>query len=78
MMSDLRESGSIEQDADWVGFVYREHMYDNTAPPEETEFIIRKQRSGPVGTVHLKYNPKMVCFSDRDLKPTMPLAAGDN
>lgn len=68
MMSDLRESGSIEQDADWVGFVYREHMYDNSFPAEESEFIIRKQRSGPTGTIHLHYNPKTVTFSDRVLK----------
>lgn len=66
MMSDLRESGSIEQDADWVGFVYREHMYDNSFPAEETEFIIRKQRSGPTGTLRLTYNPKLVTFGDRD------------
>lgn len=67
LMSDLRESGSIEQDADWIGFVYREHMYDNSFPPEESEFIIRKQRSGPTGTVRLKYNPKTCHFSDRDM-----------
>jgi replicative DNA helicase len=71
MMSDLRESGSIEQDADWVGFVYREHMYDNSCPPEDTEFIIRKQRSGPIGTVRLHYNPKVVSFSDVK-QPTFP------
>ncbi len=64
LMSDLRESGAIEQDADWVGFVYREHMYDNSYPPEETEFIIRKQRSGPTGTIRLSYHPKTVTFSD--------------
>ncbi len=65
MMSDLRESGAIEQDADWVGFVYREHMYDNSYPAEDTEFIIRKHRSGPTGTIRLHYNPKLVTFSDR-------------
>ena len=64
LMSDLRESGSIEQDADIVGFVYREHQYDNSYPPEEAEFIIRKHRSGPCGTVHLRYNPKLVAFGD--------------
>ncbi len=64
MMSDLRESGSIEQDADWVGFVYREHMYDNSYPAEDCEFIIRKQRSGPTGTVRLAYSPKTVTFHD--------------
>jgi len=64
MMSDLRESGAIEQDADWVGFVFREHLYDHSMPPEATEFIIRKQRSGPVGTVQLHYDPKTCTFSD--------------
>lgn len=65
LMSDLRESGSMEQDADVVAFVYREHMYDQSVSPEETEIIIRKQRSGPIGTVQLKYNPKLVTFEDR-------------
>ncbi len=67
MMSDLRESGSIEQDADWVAFVYREHMYDESFPAEESELIFRKQRSGPTGTIHLRYNPKTVTFHDKDL-----------
>lgn len=64
LMSDLRESGSIEQDADIVAFVYREHMYNQEADPDEAELIIRKQRSGPLGTVHLHYNSKMVYFED--------------
>lgn len=72
-MSDLRESGSIEQDADIVSFVYREHMYDNSFPPEESELIIRKHRSGPTGTVMLSYNPKLVCFEDRKLPSALPL-----
>ncbi len=78
LMSDLRESGSIEQDADWVGFVYREHMYDNAMPPEETEFIIRKQRSGPIGTVRLKYHPKLVSFSNADTAVNQQGAPGVN
>ncbi len=64
MMSDLRESGSIEQDADIVSFVYREHMYNTEHPPEDTELIIRKHRSGPTGTVKLHYNPKICNFED--------------
>lgn len=71
LMSDLRESGSIEQDADWVGFVYREHMYDDSFPAEESEFIIRKHRSGPTGTVRLKYHPKTCTFGDWE-KPCEP------
>lgn len=65
LMSDLRESGAIEQDADIVAFVYREYMYDNSHPPEDCELILRKHRNGPLGTVHLDYNPKLVAFEDR-------------
>jgi replicative DNA helicase len=64
MMSDLRESGSLEMDADIVAFVYRESMYDSSVSPEETEILIRKHRSGPTGTVRLRYNPKLVTFED--------------
>lgn len=66
MMSDIRESGSIEQDADWIAFVYREHMYDQSFPPEETELIFRKNREGPLGTVRLKYVPRQVYFTNVD------------
>lgn len=68
MLSDIRESGSIEQDADTIGFLYRGNQYDPSISPEDTEFIIRKQRAGPTGTVHLKFNPKTVHFSDPDPK----------
>ncbi len=76
LMSDLRESGSIEQDADWVGFVYREHMYDNSFPAEETEFIIRKHRSGPTGTIRLAYVPKLVTFKDCAAAVNVPMVEG--
>lgn len=66
MLSDIRESGSIEQDADMIGFLYREHQYNPSTSPEITELIIRKQRAGPTGTVHIKFNPKTVHFSDVD------------
>jgi replicative DNA helicase len=64
ILSDLRESGAIEQDADTVIFIYRGHLYEESIPPEETELIIRKQRSGPIGTVRVKYNPQLVTFHD--------------
>jgi replicative DNA helicase len=56
MLSDLRDSGSIEQDADIVAFLYREDYYDaNTEKKNIIEIIIAKQRNGPVGTVELAF-----------------------
>lgn len=55
-MSDIRESGSVEQDADVIEFLYRDDYYDmNTASQNTIEIIIAKQRNGPVGTVELAY-----------------------
>jgi replicative DNA helicase len=76
LLSDLRESGTIEQDADWVAFVYREHQYDSSVPPEEAELIIRKQRSGPTGTVRLHYNARLVTFGDVPCEHQKPLPSG--
>lgn len=56
MMSDLRESGSIEQDADIVGFLYRDDYYDKQSEKKNIiEVIIAKQRNGPTGTVELAF-----------------------
>lgn len=56
MMSDIRESGSVEQDADVILFLYREKYYDKDSEDNSLELIISKNRNGPVGTVKVSYN----------------------
>ena len=63
VLSDLRQSGAIEQDADLVLFVHRENYYDKTAPKTDAELIIAKQRDGETGTVHLYFNPSVMQFA---------------
>ncbi len=56
MMSDIRESGSIEQDADIVAFLYRDDYYDKESENKNIiEIIIAKQRNGPTGSVQLAF-----------------------
>lgn len=65
MLSDLRESGAIEQDADIVMFIYREDRYTDTpAEPNVAEIIVAKHRNGPVKTVKLHFEPRFAKFSD--------------
>src|SRR5690625_588266 len=67
MMSDLRESGSIEQDADIVGFLYRDDYYDAESEQQNIiEIIISKQRNGPTGTVELAFVKEYNKFVDLD------------
>ena len=77
-LSDLRESGSIEQDADVVMFIYREAAYVSkdewsekhadrpagTYPEENAQIIVAKHRNGPTGTLHLRFRKKIARFED--------------
>lgn len=62
MLSDLRESGSLEQDADIVAFLYREDYYNPDTENKHTELIVAKHRNGPVDTVNLFFDKKFTRF----------------
>ncbi|PRB81493.1 replicative DNA helicase [Pseudomonas sp. MYb185] len=67
--SDLRDSGSIEQDADVIMFVYRDEVYHPETPDTGTaEVIIGKQRNGPIGTVKLAFNGNCTRFDSLEFK----------
>ena len=69
MLSDLRESGAIEQDADEVLFIYRDDYYHPDTPEKNVaEVIVAKNRHGETGTVKLQWLPQFTTFADREWK----------
>ena len=69
MLSDLRESGAIEQDADVVMFLYRDDYYNHDSPEAGiSEVIIAKQRNGPIGTVKLAWLPEYTRFANLETR----------
>jgi replicative DNA helicase len=81
MLSDLRESGSIEQDADVVMFIFRESVYDKDEDQEdapaadEAELIVGKHRNGPIGTIKLVWQAQFARFMN--YSPDLAYYGGD-
>jgi replicative DNA helicase len=75
-LADLRESGSIEQDADVVAFIYREEYYNPDSDRKNvTDIFIKKHRNGPTGNIELYFDKEKQRFRTLDIKHTEPFAA---
>jgi replicative DNA helicase len=71
ILSDLRESGALEQDADVVIFIYRDEMYDeHTERPNIADVIVAKHRNGPTGTVALYFKKELAQFREAEVRRT--------
>jgi replicative DNA helicase len=68
-LSDLRDSGSLEQDASLALFLYRDAMYNTEADATIAECIVAKQRNGPTGTVYMQFNPECASFASTTRRP---------
>ena len=78
MLSDLRDSGAIEQDADVVMFLYRDDYYNKDSPDKNiAELIVAKQRNGPIGTVNLVWLPDFTKFVNMSREEQMKRRSSD-
>ena len=63
VLSDLRDSGQLEQDADIVCFIHRPALYSNNEDPQRVQILVRKQKLGPTGEVEVRWVPEMAEFA---------------